>query len=168
MAAIALRKLSVEDARDSELITNLVRVFCDARRARLAFLIEIHDAVEDRQFLSEVMLAQNEVWVAEADGEVAGFIAFSKGWVNQLYIAPTYQGHGLGGRLLEEAKRSNGALQLWAFEENDPAIRFYERRGFRIVERTDGAGNEARRADVRMEWRAHAATVALDANASSS
>ena len=33
------------------------------------------------------------------------------------------------------------------------AIRFYERREFRIVERTDGASNEARRPDVRMTWR---------------
>jgi len=164
--AIALRKLSVDDTRDSELITNLVRVFCDARRARLAFLMEIHDAEADRQFLSGIMLAQNEVWVAEVDDEVAGFIAFANGWVNQLYIAPVHQERGLGGRLLNVAMRANEALQLWAFEENEPAIAFYERRGFRIVERTDGAANEARRPDVRMVWRAHNAMVALDANAS--
>ena len=61
VSLIALRKLSVDDARDSELIRNLVRVFCEARRARLAFLMEIHDAEEDRRFLSGVMLAQNDV-----------------------------------------------------------------------------------------------------------
>jgi putative acetyltransferase len=154
---VALRKLSIGDAGDSGLITNLVRVFCDARRARLAFLMEIHDAEEDRRFLSGMMLAQNEVWVAEVEGQVAGFIAFSDGWVNQLYIAPAHQGQGLGGRLLDVAKTENEALQLWAFEENAPAIAFYERRGFRIVERTDGAANEARRADVRMAWRSDGA-----------
>jgi putative acetyltransferase len=157
MNVIALRKLSVDDARDSELTTNLVRVFCDARRARLSFLMEIHDAEEDRRFLSGVMLAQNDVWIALVDDELAGFIAFSNGWVNQLYVAPADQGRGVGGRLLEVAQRANESLQLWAFEENEPAIAFYERRGFRIVERTDGAANEARRADVRMVWRASGA-----------
>jgi putative acetyltransferase len=151
---IALRKLSIEDARDSQLIVNLVRCFCDARRARLGFLMEIHDAEEDGRFLSEVVLPQNEVWVAEVDGEVAGFIAFAKGWVNQLYVGPAHQGRGVGSRLLEVAKGANDSLQLWAFEENGPAIVFYERRGFRIVERTDGAANEARRTDVRMVWSA--------------
>jgi putative acetyltransferase len=164
---VTLRKLSVDDAHDSQLITNLVRVFCDARRARLAFLMEIHDAEEDRRFLSGVMLAQNDVWIADVDGEVAGFIAFSDGWVNQLYVAPAHQCRGLGTRLLDVAKRGNDALQLWAFQANEPAITYYERRGFRIVERTDGAANEARRADVRMAWRANNATVALDARASS-
>jgi ribosomal protein S18 acetylase RimI-like enzyme len=45
-------------------------------------------------------------------------------------------------------------LQLWVFAVNSPAIRFYVRRGFRVVERTDGASNEAKQPDARMEWKA--------------
>ena len=61
----------------------------------------------------------------------------------------------MGGRiggdgLLTLAVRSNPTLQLWAFAVNVPAIEFYQRRGFRIVERTEGEGNEAKRPDVRM------------------
>jgi hypothetical protein len=48
--------------------------------------------------------------------------------------------------------RKNASLPLWAFEANTPAIRFYERRGFVIVERMDGRSNEARKPDVRMAW----------------
>ncbi|MDP9464580.1 MAG: GNAT family N-acetyltransferase, partial [Actinomycetota bacterium] len=40
-------------------------------------------------------------------------------------------------------------LQLWTFESNDRARRFYERHGFTAVEFTDGAGNEERWPDVR-------------------
>jgi hypothetical protein len=44
-------------------------------------------------------------------------------------------------------------MRLWVFESNVPARRFYELHGFVAVERTDGAGNEERAPDVRMEWR---------------
>jgi putative acetyltransferase len=141
-----------EAGEDSALVAGLVRVFCEARRRRLAFMMEIHDAEEDRRFLSGRMLAENEVWIGEVEGEMAGFIAFAGGWVNQLYVSPEFQGMGVGSRLLEVAKGSGARLELWVFAENEPAIAFYERRGFRIVERTDGARNEAKRADVRMVW----------------
>ena len=98
------------------------------------------------------MLADNAVWVAEADGALAGFIAFANGWVNQLYVDPAFQGQGVGRALLAIAQREESPLRLWAFAANTPAITFYERRGFRIIERTDGAGNEARQPDVLMEW----------------
>ena len=92
------------------------------------------------------------------DGTLAGFIAFARGWVNQLYIAPQFQQRGLGTELLGIAKRSGPSLELWAFQVNLPAIRFYQRNGFRIVQRTDGAANEAKQPDVRMRWDAERAT----------
>jgi hypothetical protein len=51
-----------------------------------------------------------------------------------------------------KARRPDG-LGLWTFQVNAPAIRFYLRHGFRIIRRTDGAGNEEREPDLRMEWR---------------
>jgi putative acetyltransferase len=91
------------------------------------------------------VLPQNEVWVAEVDGAVAGFIAFAKEWVNHVYVAPRFQGCGVGTQLLALAQRASPSLQLWVFEVNQPALWLYERRGFRVIERTDGAGNEAKK-----------------------
>jgi GNAT superfamily N-acetyltransferase len=55
--------------------------------------------------------------------------------------------------LLDLAKeRSMGDLQLWTFQVNDRARRFYERNGFVIAELTDGHGNQEREADVRYVW----------------
>ena len=130
----------------------LVRVWREARAHCLQFLCDLHDAGEDRAYLSQVVLPANEVWVAEVDGAVAGFVAFGDGWVHHLYVAPQSQGRGVGSELLALARRTNPTLQLWAFEVNQPAIGFYQRRGFRVVERTDGASNEAKRPDVRMQW----------------
>ena len=43
-------------------------------------------------------------------------------------------------------------MQLWTFQQNARARRFYEERGFRAVEFTDGEGNEEKTPDVRYEW----------------
>lgn len=131
-------------------IHRLVDVWRDARRGCLQFQLDLHGAGEDRAYLRDTVLPENEVWVAEVDGSLAGFIAFGGGWVNHLYVAASFQGRGVGTALLAVAMRAHPRLQLWVFEVNAPAIRFYERRGFRAAERTDGASNEARRPDVRM------------------
>jgi ribosomal protein S18 acetylase RimI-like enzyme len=152
----ALRRLSDDLSPDSAMVRELVGVFRDARRGVLEFLLELHDASEDREFVCREMARRNQVWVAEVDGAIAGFIAFADGWVNQLYVTPGMQCRGIGRELLGIAKRSSPALQLWVFQVNERAIRFYEREGFRVIERTDGARNEAKRADARMEWAAAA------------
>lgn len=149
----ALRRLDEPLSRDTELIDRLVEVFREARRERLQFTIDLHDAEEDRAFLRDPVLPHDEVWIAETAGRVAGFIAFAGGWVHHLYVSPIFQRCGIGGELLAIAKRATASLQLWAFEATTPAIEFYLGRGFRIVERTDGSGNEARQPDVRMQWK---------------
>jgi len=56
--------------------------------------------------------------------------------------------------LLARAREERPAgLQLWTFQVNDEARRFYGREGFVEVEHTDGAGNEEGEPDVRLEWR---------------
>jgi GNAT superfamily N-acetyltransferase len=151
---INIRKLTTPQGPQSQLIEDLVRVFCAAREERLRFLMDLHDAQEDRHYLSSVVLPANQFWVAEIDGGIAGFIAFADGWVNHLYVDPRLQRQGIGARLLEIAKESTTVLQLWVFEVNAPAIDFYRNRGFRIIMRTDGAANEAKMPDFLMEWKA--------------
>ena len=45
-----------------------------------------------------------------------------------------------------------GGLQLWVFQKNTGAIRFYERHGFRLVKLTDGAENMEREPDALYAW----------------
>jgi hypothetical protein len=54
--------------------------------------------------------------------------------------------------LLEIARQSSDRLQLWTFQRNAPARRFYEARGFAAVEQTKGSGNEEMKPDVRYFW----------------
>ena len=48
--------------------------------------------------------------------------------------------------------RASDRLELWTFLRNAPARRFYEARGFALVEQTDGARNEEREPDARYLW----------------
>ena len=123
-------------------------------RACLPYLPELHSPAEDRAFFSDHLFARCTVWLAEHrdDGAMVGYIAFRPGWVEHLFVAPSHQAQGIGGALLDRAKAANDRLELWVFQRNRAAIRFYETRGFRHVRSTDGSGNEEREPDALYAW----------------
>lgn len=118
----------------------------DVRRA--------HTDDQVRSWFREVVVPGQETWVATADGAVAGLMVLDGDDLDQLYVDPDMQGRGVGGRLVEVAKRRRpDGLALWTFQVNAPARRFYERHGFVAAESTDGHRNEEREPDVRYRWR---------------
>jgi GNAT superfamily N-acetyltransferase len=124
-----------------------------AARAEMRYLPKLHTEAEDVEFFSVQVLPTSHVTVAEVDGRIVGFSAVKAGWLHHLYVAPEWQGRGVGGALLTLAMRENAAgLSLWAFVANHRAIAFYARAGFVEVLRTDGAANEEGEPDVQMRW----------------
>jgi GNAT superfamily N-acetyltransferase len=122
--------------------------------AALPTVRRAHTDEEVRGWIRDVLLPSHDSWVAEADGAVVGVLALSAGWLDQLYLDPGWCGRGIGGRFVELAKRRQpSGLQLWTFQVNETARRFYERHGFLAVESTDGSGNEEGEPDVRYVWR---------------
>jgi ribosomal protein S18 acetylase RimI-like enzyme len=81
-----------------------------------------------------------------------GIIAFREGWIGQLYVLPTAQRRGVGKDLLQVAQNAFDRLQLWTFQRNAPARRFYEARGFALIQQTDGARNEEKEPDALYLW----------------
>lgn len=113
-----------------------------------------HTAAEVRQWMRDVVFVRQETWLVTVGGEVAGLLSLTEDDIDQLYLDPDRRGQGLGDLLVDHAKsRRPGGLGLWTFQVNAPAIRFYQRHGFRETRRTDGTHNEEREPDVRMEWR---------------
>jgi len=143
-----LRETREATKEDAAAVANLFRTTFAATYPHFA---KLHASEEDLAHFQKV-LQSNHTVVVDKDGEIAGFCAFTPGWVNYLYVLPKYQGSGIGSRLLNEAKSENAALQLWTFQENQKARNFYERHGFKLVEETDGAGNEEKQPDVRYVW----------------
>jgi putative acetyltransferase len=123
-----------------------------AMRVSLSFLPQLHTAAEDLRFFSERFMPANEVWVADADGETAGYIGFDQDWIHHLYLLPEFQGQGIGPQLLTLALADGRPRRLWTFQQNDRARRFYEARGFVLLQLTDGSGNEEKSPDALYEW----------------
>lgn len=130
-------------------------LFWEVREANLATIPPVaHTHDEIRHWAAEILLPRNEVWVAnDAEGRVVGFIALGRpDWVEQIYVHPSCAGRGIGSRLLDLAKRElAGQVQLWTFQSNQGARRFYARHGFHEVEWTDG-DNEEGAPDVRLRY----------------
>lgn len=106
-----------------------------------------------RAWVADVLLPGTESWVAEDGAEAIGFMALGHASIEQLYLLPAWTGRGIGSRLVRLAQeRRPAGLELWTFQVNEAARRFYGRHGFRAEELTDGAGNEERQPDVRYVW----------------
>lgn len=131
----------------------LAALMLASRRAAMPWLRELHDQADATEFLAARVLPCADVLVATDDGRPAGFIAVQGEEVAQLYVRPDARGRGVGGALLERAKalRPEG-LELWCFQRNHEALRFYAAHGFAELYRTDGAANEEREPDVRLGW----------------
>jgi GNAT superfamily N-acetyltransferase len=129
-------------------------VWLQARKASApAIPPPVHSDDEVRSWFEEVVLPHREVWVAETGGAVIAMLVLDGEWVDQLYVKPGWTSTGVGSRLLGRAKeRRPEYLQLWTFQANVGARRFYERHGFVAMDFTDG-DNEERAPDVRYEWR---------------
>jgi putative acetyltransferase len=144
---IAIRPASFGEAGE------IARLFRHVRSVCLPYLPRLHDAEEDLWFFRERVFSQCSVWVT-GDGAIDGFCAFRTGWVDHLYVDPARHATGRGTALLGAAQAGQKRLLLWVFQKNVPATRFYEARGFRLLEQTDGSGNEEREPDALYEWRA--------------
>jgi GNAT superfamily N-acetyltransferase len=119
----------------------------------LTFLPMLHTVEEDRRFIENVILKECEVVVAEGDPGIVSFLARNGEEIRLLYSRPDFIGSGAGSLLLDAAKKSSVvALELWCFQANERARRFYEKRGFRTVRFTDGRDNEEKVPDVRYRW----------------
>ena len=124
-------------------------------------LCDIHDAsrldelglsVGADAFLSLEQTAENEglfddrLFVAEVDGAVQGFVAYSDDELTWLYVDPKSYRKGVARALLRHAMaNARPTMKIELLEGNTPALELYQSEGFRIVERINGKleGNEA-------------------------
>jgi len=139
-----IRRATADDAQAIGLIHTRAK---DA----MTYLPRIPDDVRPR--LGGWFLEKSAIWVAEEDGVVVGYMGLRGDELSHLYVAPEMQNRGLGTTLLEHAKSLRSErLELWVFQQNEGARRFYERHGFRLVRLTDGQDNIERTPDALYEW----------------
>lgn len=118
-----------------------------------ARLDELRDSVGVAAFLSLARTAEGEglfdgdLWVAEDDGTVAGFVALDDNEVTWLYVDPARYRRGIGRALLRHAVAAapGPVLETTVLVGNDAALALYLSEGFVITETKTGAlvGNES-------------------------
>ena len=124
-----LRRATPEDA------DALAAILRAAMRGAMPWLPELHTPEEDRRFLGEIVLPNEEVWVAERDGLVVGFTALGTrdgaDYLQHIYVAPATSGprHRHASYCGRAKERRPAGFRLWVFQRNDGARRFYERHG---------------------------------------
>ncbi|MEI9894964.1 MAG: GNAT family N-acetyltransferase [Chthoniobacter sp.] len=147
-------------------LPNVANIHRLAFFAAMPHMPVLHTPEEDLNFYTTGVFSSAEIRVLELSDIVVGFIVYRPGWIDHLYIHPSLQHRGLGGRLLTQLQASSDSLRLWTFQCNDGARRFYEKHGFRIERETDGDGNEEKQPDILYVWQRDgnaAAGIAPDA-----
>ena len=129
--------------------SDICRIHDAARREELraAGLLEAYLDLADTY--ENEGLFDDEVWVAESEGRVAGFLAGSSGdeggEITWIYVDPDLHRRGVGRALVEHfVARCDGPVELEVLAGN-AALGFYEALGFTLEATTTGrlAGNEA-------------------------
>ncbi len=100
--------------------------------------------------------------VAKDGDRVVGFAGYGAsrdddldgaGEVFAIYILPDYYGKGVGYRLMKEAVarlEDHDRIAVWVLKENERAIRFYERFGYRFDGREETVTLGTPATEVRM------------------
>ena len=133
----------------------LAALFTRTRRTCMPYLPALHTADEDQAWMRDVVFKNCDVWLAELDGRLAGFLAVNGDLLEHLYVHPHFHNRGVGSSLLDKARElMPGGFTLWVFQQNAQARRFYERHGLVLLRETDGANNEECTPDAEYAWRA--------------
>ena len=114
----------------------VIRIWLEASILSLSFIDMVYWE-EKADAMRTLYLPLSEVVVAEDKdtGEVIAFIAFVEDYLAALFVAPAHQKKGVGSRLLALAKKMRDTLELSVYAENERAVAFYRKNGFRMTDK---------------------------------
>lgn len=125
-----IRKLQKTD------IDTVSQIWLDANR-------DTHDFIPaeywENNFLPvKEMLLQAEVYVYmdECKNRIEGFAGLDQEYIAGIFVRKEARSEGIGKALLDFVKEKKQELTLNVYRKNERAVRFYEREGFHIIERT--------------------------------
>jgi L-amino acid N-acyltransferase YncA len=136
--------MTIRDALEVDLPA-IVEIYNAAIQGRISTAQLDLVSVEERlPWFREHLPESHPLWVAEIDGEIAGWLSFHpfitrsayRGAAEiSVYVSQKFRRRGLGQALLEKAVAQAPLLELTAlvgciFGHNEPSLRLFERLGF--------------------------------------
>jgi GNAT superfamily N-acetyltransferase len=120
------------------------------------------------EFLTDFDGSRERCWIAEMDGQNVGHIFLVKhpeerqtARLRLLFVEPAARGHGVGEALVTECVRfartaGYERIVLWTQSILTPAIRLYQRAGFRLIkeERHNSFGHDLTGQEWELTWEA--------------
>jgi putative acetyltransferase len=100
--------------------------------------IKSHDFVDSGFWESKIddmrniYIPSGETYIYEEDEMIKGFVSLYKNTVGALFVSPSFQGLGIGKKLIEKSKQISQQLDLTVYKENIKSIEFYKKNGFKI------------------------------------
>lgn len=95
------------------------------------------DRQEIARLVREDYLPAASLLVAEDDdGRPIGFLGLSERHIDSLFVDPAVHGRGVGRALIAHVRGDSEGLTVDVNEQNEGAVGFYERLGFRTVGRS--------------------------------
>jgi ribosomal protein S18 acetylase RimI-like enzyme len=144
--------VTLRSARSQDMVTcaTILNRWIDATD----WMPRIHAAESVVKHYQTEVIANRQTIVAMGNTVVLGFLTLTKdGFITALYVDERSRNQGIGSMLLERAKRElTPEINLYSFEANTAAQRFFARHGFVEVNRTTG-DNEEGLPDILLEWR---------------
>ncbi|GIP40224.1 acetyltransferase [Paenibacillus sp. J31TS4] len=113
----------------------MVDIWFEGSKQAHSFIPEEYWA-SNREAMKTVYLPMAQSFVLEENGMAAGFASIIDDYLAALFIRPAEQGKGYGGLLLNYVKERTGRLRLKVYQQNENAVRFYQRNGFRLASET--------------------------------
>jgi len=108
----------------------------------------------DSAFFRRYIEPRCDLFVAELDGAIVGYLAMNESYIDRLYVMPEQQRQGVGTRLIERAREHSPAgLELHTHQKNERARNFYEKHAFVAVHFGISPPPESE-PDVEYHWRA--------------
>ena len=139
-------------AEDFDAVTILWRIsreksLPDFQRAKGLFFYQ------DRDYFQNHVMPDEDIYIAQVDGRVAGFMAMRGDFIDHLYVHPDCQRQGVGQMLLDLA-RSQSPEHVWLYtlQINLNARAFYEKNGF-LPEAFGVSPAPENEPDVQYHWR---------------
>ena len=99
--------------------------------------IQAHSFIPKQYWLDNFEYAKKgirsaEVFVYEDNGRIAGFIGLNQDYIEGLFVSQEFRSRGTGTKLLDFVKGKRFRLSLNVYCENDSAVRFYRKNGFKV------------------------------------
>lgn len=100
--------------------------------------LNAHDFIDKDYFIKNYdvvkeMLPKAEVYICKENKNIIGFIGIDNGYIAGLFVDDKYKRKGIGSKLIGFAKDKYEKLSLHVFKENNNALNFYLKHGFKII-----------------------------------